>query len=161
MRCSLALAVAGSALVVTGCSLVRREPPVPPAGSVRLGTASWYGAEFQGNRTASGERFDPHAFTAAARTLPLGKRVRVSNLANGRSVVVRINDRGPFVHDRVLDMSYASARALGMIGSGTARVRIEPLDATASRVAATAPPRCPGRCRRRSRRSAKRTAASR
>ncbi len=157
---AFALAVAGSALLVTGCGLMRHEAPTPSAGPVRLGTASWYGAELQGNRTASGERFDPHAFTAAARSLPLGTRVRVTNVANGRSAVVRINDRGPFVHDRVLDVSSAPARALGMIGSGTARVRIEPLGATAPRTA-TARRRCRGGCRRRSGRVAKTASASR
>src|SRR5438876_2050329 len=81
--------------------------------------------ELQGSRTASGERFDQHALTAASRSFPIGTHVRVTNLANGRSVVVRVNDRGPFVHGRVLDVSHAAATALGMVGRGTARVGIE------------------------------------
>src|SRR5438132_1235392 len=92
-------------------------------GSGRHGV--WYGAEFQGSRTAGGERFDQHALTAASRSFPIGTHVRVTNLANGRSVVVRVNDRGPFVHGRVLDVSHAAATALGMVGRGTARVRVE------------------------------------
>jgi len=110
-------------LLAAGCSLFRHEAPA--SGSVQVGMASWYGAEFQGSRTASGERFDQHALTAASRSFPIGTHVRVTNLANGRSVVVRVNDRGPFVHGRVLDVSHAAATALGMVGRGTARVRIE------------------------------------
>ncbi|NDY42093.1 septal ring lytic transglycosylase RlpA family protein [Dissulfurirhabdus thermomarina] len=91
------------------------------------GVASWYGPDFHGRRTANGETYDMHALTAAHRTLPMGTRVRVVNLDNGRSVVVRINDRGPFVRGRIIDLSYAAARKLGMIGPGTARVRIEAL----------------------------------
>jgi rare lipoprotein A len=109
-------------------------------------TASWYGPGFQGHRTASGERFDPQAFTAAARSLPLGARVRVTNLTNGRSTVVRINDRGPYVRGRSLDLSYASARAIGMVGRGTAPVRVEPVDGRPARSAK------PGTRRKRKRR---------
>jgi len=116
-------ALATVSLLAAGCSLFRHEAPAP--GSVQVGMASWYGAEFQGSRTASGERFDQHALTAASRSFPIGTHVRVTNLANGRSVVVRVNDRGPFVHGRVLDVSHAAATALGMMGRGTARVRIE------------------------------------
>src|SRR5881397_510403 len=115
------LAVVG--LGLSGCSLFRRE--APPAEQV--GVASWYGAELQGKRTASGERFAADALTAAHPSLPLGIRVRVTNLANGRSAVVRINDRGPFVGGRALDVSRGAARALGILGTGTARVRIETL----------------------------------
>jgi len=86
-----------------------------------FGVASYYGS---GSRTASGERFNPSEMTAAHRTLPFGTRVRVTNTNNGRSVVVRINDRGPFVHNRVIDLSTGAASAIGMIGSGTAHVRI-------------------------------------
>jgi rare lipoprotein A len=90
-----------------------------------VGLASWYGARHAGRRTANGERFDPGALTAAHRTLPFGSRVRVTNLENGRSVVVRINDRGPFAEGRVVDLSEAAARALGMTASGVARVLLE------------------------------------
>ncbi len=84
--------------------------------------ASWYGPGFQGRRTASGERFNAHALTAAHKTLPFGTRVRVVNRQNGRSVVVRINDRGPHVRGRMIDLSRAAARAIGL--SGAAKVAI-------------------------------------
>jgi rare lipoprotein A len=93
-----------------------------PAGE---GPASFYGQEFAGRPTASGERFDPAAMTAAHRTLPMGSRVRVTNLRNGRSVVVRINDRGPFHGNRVIDLSRAAASELGFVRSGTAPVQME------------------------------------
>jgi rare lipoprotein A (peptidoglycan hydrolase) len=89
------------------------------------GEASYYGHELAGNRTASGERFNPNMLTAAHRTLPLGSKLRVTNLANGRSVIVRINDRGPFVGRRLIDLSLAAAREIGMIRSGKAQVRLE------------------------------------
>ncbi len=123
----LAAALAVSVLSVAGCSLRHREAPAAPPGPAQIGTASWYGAEFQGRRTASGERFDQRGFTAASRSFPIGTQVRVTNLANGRSVVVRVNDHGPFTRGWVLDVSYASARVLGMVGHGTARVRIDRL----------------------------------
>jgi rare lipoprotein A len=90
----------------------------------RVGVASWYGAAFHGRRTASGETYDMHALTAAHPTLPLPTVVRVTNLDNGRSIVVRINDRGPYAPGRIIDMSHAGARALGFDGKGTARVRV-------------------------------------
>jgi rare lipoprotein A len=92
------------------------------------GMASYYGKELAGNRTASGERFNPSHLTAAHRTLPFGSMVRVTNVANGDSVVVRINDRGPFSHGRVIDVSHAAAREIGMHRSGTARVKLALLD---------------------------------
>ena len=91
------------------------------------GYASWYGGSFDGRLTASGEVFDQSEFTAAHLVLPFGTRARVVNLRNHRSVVVQINDRGPYVKDRVLDLSMAAARAIGMITSGIAPVRIEVL----------------------------------
>ena len=91
------------------------------------GVASWYGAKFHGRDTSSGEPFDMHAMTAAHRHLPLPTFVRVTNLANGQAVVVKVNDRGPFVDDRVLDLSYAAAFRLGMLDTGTAEVEIEAL----------------------------------
>jgi rare lipoprotein A len=99
------------------------------AGLVERGQASWYGGNLHGRRTASGERFDMHQLTAAHRTLPLPTEARVTNLDNGRSVVVRINDRGPFRHDRIIDVSYAAARELGMLRTGTARVEMQTLNA--------------------------------
>ncbi|PMB17223.1 hypothetical protein CEN40_22245 [Fischerella thermalis CCMEE 5205] len=91
------------------------------------GIASYYGYDFSGNKTATGERFNPHGMTAAHRSLPFGTRVRVTNTRNGRSVIVRINDRGPYIRGRVIDLSLGAARVLGMIGSGIAPVRIEVL----------------------------------
>lgn len=88
------------------------------------GMASYYGNELAGNRTASGERFDPGQLTAAHRSLPFGSMVRVTNTSNGDSVIVRINDRGPFAHGRVIDVSQAAAREIGMHRSGTARVKL-------------------------------------
>jgi rare lipoprotein A len=88
------------------------------------GTASYYGEAFRGRKTASGERFDPDAFTAAHRTLSFGTCVRVEDVASGRFVRVRINDRGPFVADRLIDLSSAAARALDVVRRGVARVRL-------------------------------------
>jgi rare lipoprotein A len=93
--------------------------------AVGQGTASYYGRELAGNRTASGERFNPNDLTAAHRTLPLGTRLRVTNVANGRSVIVRVNDRGPFVGRRLIDVSLGAAREIQMIRTGTAQVRLE------------------------------------
>ena len=90
-----------------------------------IGHASWYGEEFARRPTASGERYDPFKLTGAHRTLPLGSRVRVTNLLNGRSVMVTINDRGPYIPRREIDLSYGAARVLGMVRRGVARVRIE------------------------------------
>ena len=92
------------------------------------GVASWYGRDFHGKTTANGERYNMYAMTAAHKLLPLGTKVRVTHLRNGKSIVVRVNDRGPFVGDRIIDLSYASAKELGMIGTGTARVRVEAIE---------------------------------
>lgn len=96
-------------------------------GPAHRGRASWYGSAFHGNPTASGEPFDMHALTAAHRTLPLGSYARVSNLANGRSVVVKINDRGPHARRRTIDLSYAAAEELEMVRAGVARVEVAPI----------------------------------
>jgi peptidoglycan lytic transglycosylase len=112
-------------LVVPG--RVRAGEASAPA-TTRVVHASWYGHEFANRPTASGERFDPYKLTCAHRTLPLGTRLRVTNLQNGRSIMVRINDRGPYVRPRELDLSYGAARALGMVGRGVTRVRIEPAE---------------------------------
>lgn len=92
---------------------------------VQTGTASWYGQDFHGKATASGEPYDMYGRSAAHRTLPLGSRVLVTNLGNGRRIVIPINDRGPFVGDRILDLSYGAAEQLGMIKEGLAKVHIE------------------------------------
>ena len=102
--------------------VARALPPTPRA--IQTGKASWYGDAHHGRKTAGGETFDMNALTAAHRTLPLGTRVLVTNLANGRSIEVRINDRGPVIPDRIIDLSFAAARALGGVGAGVFRVRI-------------------------------------
>ena len=102
--------------------------PAEPAGTrgSRLeGVASFYGPGLAGHLTANGERFDPGQLTAAHRTLPFGARVRVTSLENGRSVIVRVNDRGPYAHERIIDVSLAAARVLDMVRKGVARVRLE------------------------------------
>lgn len=98
---------------------------IPDLAYARVGEASWYGPGFYGNRTANGEVFTQTAHTAAHRSLPFGTRVRVTNLDNGRSTVVRINDRGPFYGGRVIDLGYAPAHSLGITRSGTANVRLD------------------------------------
>lgn len=102
------------------------------------GIASWYGPGFAGRLTANGEIFDPNELTAAHRTLPFGTRVRVVNLANGQSVVVRINDRGPFKPGRIIDLSRAAAERIGLVRSGTGQVRIELVSGVAGVVTAAA-----------------------
>jgi rare lipoprotein A len=104
--------------------------------TVQEGVVSWYGAQFHDRRTASGERFDSGALTMAHPSLPFGTMVRVTNLRNGRSVVVRVNDRGPFVGTRIADLSQAAASEIGMMQKGVARARIEVLGAEAGPAAA-------------------------
>ena len=96
-----------------------------PARKFQVGRASWYGRLFQHKKTASGEPYDMHDFTAAHRTLPLGSWVKVTNLKNDKSVMVRINDRGPVIKTRILDLSYGAAMILGMDGDGIAKVRLD------------------------------------
>ena len=129
VHCLAALVL--SVLVMEGCTStsghkVSYPPGYPrnPIGYVERGVASWYGPGFHGNRTANGEIYNMNEFTAAHQTLPLGSIVQVRSLTNGRVVTVRINDRGPFVGGRVLDLSYAGARALGMIGPGTDEIEL-------------------------------------
>ncbi|WP_369795464.1 septal ring lytic transglycosylase RlpA family protein [Synechococcus sp. GFB01] len=102
-------------------------PPAPRVLQTSTGKASWYGPGFYGNRTANGEVFRPGTMTAAHRTLPFGTRVRVTNLNNGRTAVVRINDRGPFHGSRVIDLAHGAATQLGVVSSGLARVKLEVL----------------------------------
>ncbi|MDX8387115.1 MAG: septal ring lytic transglycosylase RlpA family protein [Ghiorsea sp.] len=98
------------------------------AGYNETGIGSWYGKKFHGNKTANGERYDMYAMTAAHTTLPMPSMVLVTNLENGKSVKVRVNDRGPFVKSRLIDLSYSAARALGYAEKGTTRVRVQSLD---------------------------------
>jgi rare lipoprotein A len=133
--------VAGVALVsaLSGCGLVRSRPTIEARqGAVQMGVASWYGPGFHGNRTTSGEVYDQNDLTAAHQTLPLGTRVAVSNLDNGRQIEARVNDRGPFARGRIIDLSYAAARALEMVGPGTANVRLEVLGTRDDRLPAAA-----------------------
>lgn len=104
------------------------QPIASAHGFVEEGIASWYGRKFHGRPTACGERYDMHKLTAAHRILPMHTHVRVTNLENGRQLVVRINDRGPFVKNRIIDLSYAGATQLGMAEKGTARVRVEAIE---------------------------------
>ncbi|HEV3109693.1 MAG TPA: septal ring lytic transglycosylase RlpA family protein [Candidatus Binataceae bacterium] len=134
-RClSRLFAALGVASVITGCALFAPRvapppsppaPPAPPRSSSIVGVASWYGPGFNGKHTSSGEIYDQEDLTAASTTLPLGTRALVTNLQNGRSVEVRINDRGPFAKGRKIDLSRAAASALGILNPGTARVRID------------------------------------
>lgn len=112
--------------LLAGCA--SQSGTVDPHGYDQTGVASYYGARHHGKRTASGERFDQHGLTAAHRQLPFGTRVKITNLGNNDSVVVRINDRGPYSRGRLIDVSRAAAEQLGMLRSGTARVRVQALD---------------------------------
>jgi rare lipoprotein A len=119
-----------AALIAAGCGRsqpVRATvPPAPvPGAYVEQGIASWYGIPFHGRRAANGEVYDMNQPTAAHRTLPFGSMVRVTNLDNGRRTEVRVTDRGPFVDGRIIDLSFAAARAVDMVGAGIARVRLE------------------------------------
>jgi rare lipoprotein A len=153
----------GLCLVLAACARPQYRPPKPPAskapdatprpyrvkgrwyqpianarGFEQTGLASWYGRKFHGRKTSNGETYDMYAMTAAHKTLPLGTFVRVSNLVNGKSVDVRVNDRGPFVRGRIIDLSYTAAKRIGVVGPGTARVRVEALGVPSSKAAAGA-----------------------
>ena len=138
-------AVCGLLLIIHGCSTGKPAPapagypkpykvlgnwyqPVPNShGFSQRGKASWYGKKFHGRKTANGEIYNMYAISAAHKTLPLGTYVRVHNLKNNRSIDVRINDRGPFVRGRIIDLSYTAAKKLGVVGPGTAPVKITAL----------------------------------
>jgi len=119
----------------SGAAKTTKQPPTNVAQTTttrshrskpyQVGTASWYGEDFQGKETASGEPYDMQDFTAAHPTLPLGTYVKITNLRNGRAVVVRINDRGPVVDGRIIDLSYNAARALGFKDRGLQKVRVD------------------------------------
>ena len=138
-----AAALIAAAPGLASCA-VKEVPPAPPDQTApspapaavqgnrevyrETGTASWYGKEFHGRKTASGEIFDMYGISAAHRTLPLGTTIRVTNLDNYKSIKVRVNDRGPFARNRVLELSYGAAKELGYVAQGTARVKIEALE---------------------------------
>jgi rare lipoprotein A len=103
--------------------------PIPSVVKTQVGTASWYGPRFHGRKTANGEIFNQRALTAAHRKLPLGTFVRVTSLDTGRSVTVRINDRGPYIDGRIIDLSHAAARRLGIVRQGVGKVRVQVVDA--------------------------------
>lgn len=120
-----------ASLLYAGCASSTRftaKPGSRAAKTTMEGYASYYADEFHGRKTANGETFDMHALTAAHRTLPFNTRVRVTNTSNGKSVVVRINDRGPFKDDRIIDLSLGAAKQIGMIGPGTIWVELEILE---------------------------------
>ena len=130
--------------IIFGCTTTREPPPKQPAGYPKpykvfgkwyqplpdskgfrqRGIASWYGKDFHGKKTSNGEIYNMYAVTAAHKTLPLGTYVRVHNFENGREIKVRINDRGPFVRGRIIDLSYTAAKDIGIVGPGTARVEV-------------------------------------
>jgi rare lipoprotein A len=111
----------------------RYEPLQTHQGFTQAGVASWYGKDFHGKKTSNGERYNMNAMTAAHKTLPLGVYVKVHNTDNGREEIVRVNDRGPFVKGRIIDLSYAAAKKLGVDVAGTAPVRIEALGYSAGK----------------------------
>ncbi len=149
VRLALCALVAAALLVAAACAPRAALPLVPSTSAAALtlaagaapsqalftaqeGMASWYGPGFAGRTTSNGEVFDPSQLTAAHRTLPFGTRVRVTNLTNGSSIEVRINDRGPFKAGRIIDLSRAAADRIGMLASGVVRVRVEVVSGTPS-----------------------------
>lgn len=125
---NLFLALAALAAVVLLSSCAPYQARRTPLKYHAVGTASWYGPGFHGRKTSSGERFDQQELTAAHRTLPFGSTIKVTNIDNGKTVVVRVNDRGPFIRGRIIDLSKAAAHHIGMLGTGTARVELASLD---------------------------------
>ena len=127
-RAALLLAAAAFLLLVARCASTPSKAPTTPADWSRFrqeGEASWYGPTFHGKTTANGERYNMLHMTAAHKQLPFNTLVKVTNLHNGMSTVVRINDRGPFLKGRILDLSYAAARALGANSPGVIKIRLE------------------------------------
>lgn len=120
--CALAL------LILAACGSAPKSGGGAARGHSESGQASYYGNEFQGRKTANGERFDQSGLTAAHRTLPFGTRVRVTNTQNGKSVTVRVNDRGPFVKGRVIDLSSSAFKAIASLNAGVVPVRIQVID---------------------------------
>jgi rare lipoprotein A len=134
-RLALAVLILSQILAIA-CSSNRKPASPPTLGvPVERGIASWYGPKFNGRMTASGERYDMNAFTAAHPSLPFGTKIGVRNTRTGREVMVRVNDRGPYSRNRILDLSYAAAREVGVVGPGTASVEVYLVPATG------APPR--------------------
>ena len=128
-------------LFTVGCASTRTVQSRVPSTSIQAeqGVASFYAEKYHGRKTASGERYNMHELTAAHRRLPFGAKVRVTNLNNNQSVIVRINDRGPFVRGRVIDLSLAAARKLDMVRSGVARVELAPVTSAPKPTVASLP----------------------
>jgi rare lipoprotein A len=125
----LLVTVAGVSAQGTESSHAQGDPHAPKAHKwIQVGKATWYGRRFQGHRTASGEAFDLNMLTCAHRTLPIGTLLRVTNMSNRHSIMVRVNDRGPVPVGLIVDLSYAAARSLGFNGRGSAHVRLERVD---------------------------------
>lgn len=125
------------ALMLVGTAAINKANAAPVqevSNFKQVGKASWYGAGFHGRKTSNGERFNMNALTAAHRSLPLPSYVRVTNLANNRSIIVRVNDRGPFHGNRVMDLSKGAAQQLGFLSAGSANIRIESLDASSDSI---------------------------
>src|SRR5436190_27793 len=141
LMCALACLALGT-LLSAGCGrrTTARLPAPARIGSSESGIASWYGVPYHGRRSASGEIYDMEKLTAAHRALPFQTWVEVTNLSNGKQVNLRITDRGPFVHGRIIDVSMAAARQLDMVRSGTARVKLKVIVAPANEPPVKAPP---------------------
>lgn len=120
--CALAL------MLIAGCGSTPKAGGAVASGHSESGQASYYGNEFHGRKTANGERFDQGQLTAAHRTLPFGTRVKVTNTQNGKSVIVRVNDRGPFVKGRVIDLSISAFKSLASLNAGVVPVRLQVID---------------------------------
>jgi rare lipoprotein A len=125
---ALLVTVAGVASQATADAPAHQQPPSHSGKWYQIGKASWYGRRFQGHRTASGEAFDLNMLTCAHRTLPIGSLLRVTNLSNKRSIMVRVNDRGPVPDNKIVDLSWAAARSLGFSNVGSAKVRLEKVE---------------------------------
>lgn len=125
------ISILALALLFPAASFASKTQTDPTPGFTQEGEASWYGGQFHGRTTASGERYDKNGFSAAHKTLPLGTLVRVENLENGYSIEVRINDRGPYIKGRIIDLSKRAAIQLGMYNAGKAKVRLTVLDRNA------------------------------
>jgi rare lipoprotein A len=125
---ALLVTVAGVTAQATGDVPAHNDHAARSGKWYQIGKASWYGRRFQGHRTASGEAFDLNMLTCAHRSLPIGTLLRVTNLGNRRSVMVRVNDRGPIPGNKIVDLSYAAARSLGFSGNGSARVRLDKIE---------------------------------
>ena len=114
-----------SGVLLSSCAAISKGRADLDLGMKQRGVASWYGDDFHGRTTASGELYDMHALTAAHRTLPLGTVLRIVNVVNGKHITIRVNDRGPYVHGRILDLSYAAAKTLGMVQDGVSPIQLE------------------------------------